>query len=141
VLADIPGIIRGASEGAGLGLRFLRHVARTAVLAFLVDLSGPDWRTAFDVLREELRGYAPELAEKKRVLVATKLDVDEARRNFPLFREKYGDERVVGISAFARTGLEDLRREFGLLVREVSLEAAAARTLAESGADEAEDGL
>jgi GTP-binding protein len=143
VLADIPGIIQGASQGAGLGLKFLRHIARTAALAFLVDLSSPDWRTAFDILREELRGYSFELAQKKRILVATKLDVEEARRNFPLFREKYGDERVVGISALTRTGLEELKREFGVLVKEASraAQSAAARLPVETGAEEAEEGL
>jgi GTP-binding protein len=120
VLADIPGIIEGASEGAGLGLKFLKHIARTAALAFLVDLRAPGWEAAFDILLEELRGYSPALVEKKRVLVATKLDTREARRNFPAFREKYGAERVLGISALTRTGLEDLRREIGLLVRAAS---------------------
>lgn len=115
ILADIPGIIEGASRGAGLGLKFLKHISRTAALAFLVDLSQPGWETAFGVLLQELRGYAPELAEKKRVLVGTKLDMEEARREFPRFREKYSGERAVGVSALTRTGLDDLKKEFAAL--------------------------
>jgi GTP-binding protein len=112
ILADIPGIIEGASSGAGLGLKFLKHISRTRALAFLVDLSAEGWETAFDVLLEELRGYAPELAEKKRILVGTKLDLSEAREAFPRFCEKYPDERTLGISAITRAGLEALKKEF-----------------------------
>ncbi|MDR1179958.1 MAG: GTPase ObgE [Spirochaetales bacterium] len=115
ILADIPGIIEGASRGAGLGLKFLKHISRTAALAFLVDLSTEGWETAFDILLEELRGYSPVLAEKKRILVATKLDIAEAQEAWPRFREKYPDERTIGISAFTHAGLEDLRREFTAL--------------------------
>jgi GTP-binding protein len=121
VLADIPGIIEGASRGAGLGLKFLKHISRTAALAFLVDLSAADWETAFDVLLEELRGYAPELAEKKRILVGTKLDIEEARRAFPRFREKYSDERTAGVSALTHMGLDDLKKEFTTLAGETAL--------------------
>ncbi|MDR3200283.1 MAG: GTPase ObgE [Spirochaetales bacterium] len=118
VLADIPGIIEGASQGAGLGLKFLKHISRTAALAFLVDLSGENWETAFDILLEELRSYSPELAGKKRVLVGTKLDLESARENFPLFQEKFRDEQVLGISAFTHSGLEELRRAFTALAAE-----------------------
>ncbi|MDR1626069.1 MAG: GTPase ObgE [Spirochaetia bacterium] len=115
ILADIPGIIEGASLGAGLGLKFLKHISRTAALAFLVDLSAPGWETAFGVLLQELRGYAPELAEKKRILVGTKLDIEEAGRAFPRFREQYPDERTAGVSAHTHAGLDALKKEFACL--------------------------
>jgi GTP-binding protein len=120
ILADIPGIIEGASRGAGLGLKFLKHISRTAALAFLVDLSADGWETAFDILLGELRGYAPELAEKRRILVGTKLDIQEAREVFPRFREKFPDERTAGISALTHAGLEDLKKEFARLAGEAA---------------------
>jgi GTP-binding protein len=131
VLADIPGIIEGASEGAGLGLKFLKHISRTSALAFLVDLSAEGWETAFDVLLEELRGYAPRLAEKKRILVGTKLDIREADEAFPRFREKYLGEKTFGISAVTRRGLEELKKEFALLA--TAAEESAATEAARAG--------
>ncbi|MCL1818568.1 MAG: GTPase ObgE [Spirochaetaceae bacterium] len=140
VLADIPGIIEGAAEGAGLGLKFLKHISRTAALAFLVDLSAEGWEGAFDILRGELAGYSPELAAKKRVLVATKLDLAEARERFPLFQQRHAEERVLGISAITHTGLDELRREFGSLVAQAAREAASAVS-ARGPDDEAEAAL
>jgi len=122
VLADIPGIIEGAADGAGLGLKFLKHISRTAALAFLVDLSQDNWEESFDVLCGELKRYSPELAAKKRVLVATKLDLPEALERFPLFQKKHAAERVLGISSIARIGIDELKREFGALVADAARE-------------------
>ncbi len=83
VVADIPGLIEGASEGAGLGLQFLRHVERCRVLIHLVDLSKEDEgrtpRTDFDTINKELKRYSPALAQKPQVVVANKLDLPDAR--------------------------------------------------------------
>ena len=117
VLADIPGIIEGAHEGLGLGLRFLKHISRASALAFLVDLSDENWETAFKVLLEELRSYAPELAQKRRLLVATKLDLPEAAERFEAFKAAHADESVFGVSVFSGEGLEALGEAFfGLVV-------------------------
>lgn len=118
VLADIPGIIEGAHEGAGLGLRFLKHIQRTSALAFLVDLSDENWESAFSVLKEELESFAPAMATKKRLLLATKLDVEEAADRFQRFREMNAEEEVFGISVFSGEGLDDLREAFFRLVTE-----------------------
>lgn len=78
VIADIPGLIEGASEGAGLGLDFLRHIERTRLLVHLVDVSGVEGRDPlndFAVIQEELRGYSEKLAEKKQIVVAGKMDL------------------------------------------------------------------
>ncbi len=141
VLADIPGIIEGAHEGAGLGLRFLKHVSRAAALAFLVDLSDENWETAFGVLLEELRSYAPFLAEKRRILVATKLDLPEAAERLEAFRAAHGDEDVHAVSVFSGQGLEELGEAFLRLVVEAE-SAAAAREAEEEdffGEDSTED--
>ena len=109
ILADIPGIIEGAHEGVGLGIRFLKHIARTSFLVFLVDLSEENWREAFAVLREELSAFSPQLASKKRMLVATKLDLPEAMERYQEFRSLHPSEEVLGISVFSGHGLPELR--------------------------------
>ncbi len=75
VIADIPGIIEGASEGRGLGLRFLRHIERNSLLLFMVSADTDDIRREYDTLLNELRQYNPELLEKQRVLAITKCDI------------------------------------------------------------------
>jgi GTP-binding protein len=116
VLADIPGIIEGAHEGAGLGLRFLRHISRTSALAFLVDLSDENWEEAFGVLVGELSSYAPALARKRRVLIATKLDLPEAEERFEAFRAAHDGEEIYGISVFSGRGMEELKEAFFSIV-------------------------
>jgi GTP-binding protein len=116
VLADIPGIIEGAHEGAGLGLRFLKHISRTSALAFLVDLSDENWEGAFRVLLGELSSFAPAMLDKRRVLVATKLDLPEAAERYEAFRTGHPGESVFGISVFSGEGLDELREAFLSLV-------------------------
>jgi len=118
IIADIPGLIEGASQGAGLGIRFLKHITRTAALAFLIDLSDDNYLGAFDVLCGELAAYSPALMMKKRLIVGTKTDlegsiagVSPAQRLAEL-REKYPDEKVLGISVFSKDGLAELAGEF-----------------------------
>jgi GTP-binding protein len=125
VLVDIPGIIEGAHEGAGLGLRFLKHVSRAAALAFLVDLADDNWEKAFGVLLEELRSYAPFLAEKRRLLIATKLDLPEAAERLGAFRAAHPDEEVHAISVFSGEGIDGLGEAFLQLVVEAEAAAAA----------------
>ena len=78
VIADIPGIIEGASQGVGLGLQFLRHIERTRILLHLIDVSGSEGRNPvddFNVINEELKNYSEKLANRKQIIVATKCDV------------------------------------------------------------------
>ena len=78
IMADIPGIIEGASDGKGLGIRFLRHIERNSILLFLVAADSPDVKEAYDVLLNELKKYNPELLDKKRILAISKCDlIDE----------------------------------------------------------------
>jgi len=89
VVADIPGLIEGASEGHGLGHQFLRHVERCRVLVHLVDLGtadeGRDPVADFDIINRELERYSPTLADKPQVVVGNKLDLTHAREAFPAF--------------------------------------------------------
>lgn len=118
VMADIPGIIEGASEGRGLGLRFLRHIERNAVLLFMIPADSDDIRHEYDVLCNELSTFNPDLADKPRVLAITKCDLldDELMDDI---RQNHLPEGVktVFISAVAGMGLLELK---DLLWREIN---------------------
>jgi GTP-binding protein len=110
VIADIPGIIEGASEGRGLGLQFLRHIERCAALLFLVDLGTEDCAATVTVLDGELASYASVLRGKPRILVGTKLDLEGARERLRDLAAAYPADRVLGVSSFSREGVEELAR-------------------------------
>lgn len=81
IIADIPGIIEGASEGVGLGFDFLKHISRTACLLFMIDCSDTNYLTAYDTLINELGSYSEELLDKPRIVLANKIDVEGAEQN------------------------------------------------------------
>ena len=120
IIADIPGILEGASEGVGLGIRFLKHIARTAGLAFLIDLSDENYLTAYDTLSKELAAYSEELAAKKRIIIATKLDIEGTKERLKTLQKQYPDVVVLGISVFNRWGLDEVRDAFVALVEALS---------------------
>jgi GTP-binding protein len=106
VVADIPGIIEGASEGKGLGLQFLRHIERTRILAFLIPIDAVEWQQEFDQLRHEISVYSPELAQKPYCVVFTKLDLLGEDYAPPIEApDAFG---MYSISAAARTGIDEL---------------------------------
>jgi len=107
VLADIPGIIEGAHEGRGLGDRFLRHVERTRVLAYLIPLDGGEAQATYDLLRREAEAYSPALARKPHVVVFTKQDLLSGSVPLPPL-EAPDAVGVLAISAVARQGLGTL---------------------------------
>jgi GTP-binding protein len=115
VIADIPGLIEGASEGAGLGHRFLRHVERTGVLLHLLEaneLAGPDREPMrdFDTLNRELKLYAPELADKPQVVALNKIDLPEARDALDALRARFAERGIElhAVSAATGEGLPEL---------------------------------
>lgn len=108
VMADIPGIIEGAHEGKGLGLRFLRHIERNSVLLFMIPADSRDIRQEYQVLVNELKQYNPELLDKAKILAITKADLADEELRRELSRELPGVPWVF-ISAHRKTGLERLR--------------------------------
>lgn len=119
VMADIPGIIEGASEGKGLGLRFLRHIERNAVLLFMIPADSNDIRHDYEVLLNELREFNPELMDKSRVLAISKSDMlDDELRN-ELAAELPEGVPAVFISAVTGQGIAELK---DLLWREINSE-------------------
>jgi GTPase len=123
VIADIPGLIEGAHEGAGLGHAFLRHVERTRLLLHLVDGSGQEGRDPLEdvtVIDEELRQHSPELASRPQILVVTKADLPETAANAERLRAAYGASReVMVISAATHQGLQPLLQRVAVLLEQL----------------------
>lgn len=109
VMADIPGIIEGASEGKGLGLRFLRHIERNAVLLFMVPADANDIRSEYEVLLNELEKFNPELMDKQRVLAISKSDLLDDELIAEIEKELPDDIPHVFISAVSGMGLQALK--------------------------------
>lgn len=109
VMADIPGIIEGAAEGRGLGLRFLRHIERNSLLLFMVPGDTDDIRKEYEILLNEVGKFNPELLEKQRVLAVTKNDLLDDELQQMLSEDLPDDLPVVFISAVAQKGLSELK--------------------------------
>jgi GTPase len=133
VMADIPGIIEGAHEGKGLGLRFLQHVERTRLLTFLIPLDAEDPQLSYNLLREEIRAYSPALAEKEHVVVLTKRDLLAPGQALPQLKVP-GAAAQLAISSATGEGIPELKEQLWNLV-----ERAKAEDTAESATPSAED--
>ena len=131
-MADIPGIIEGASEGKGLGLRFLRHVERNAVLLFMVPADTDSIRKEYDILLRELTDFNPDLQDKQRVLAVTKCDMldDEL---IEAMKNDLPDVPVVFISSVTGQGITELK---DVLWRELNDEENRVMTLTHRNLDE-----
>lgn len=140
ILADIPGIIEGASEGLGLGIRFLKHISRSVGLAFIIDLSDDDFLNSYEKLQIELANFSEELALKDRLIIANKLDLPGTGDRLEELRAKYPDIDIIGISVLNRWGLENVKNAFITMVNDATAvkEAEAAVIASESGFTPAE---
>jgi GTP-binding protein len=109
VMADIPGIIEGAAEGKGLGIRFLRHIERNALLLFLVPADSTDIHKEYEILLNELQKYNPELLDKKRILAISKADMLDDELKHAIRRELPKEIPAVFISSIANQGITELK--------------------------------
>lgn len=124
IIADIPGIIEGASEGAGLGFRFLKHISRTAGLLFMIDCSDENYLTAYDTLCKELSNYSEELASKPRIVLCNKIDIegasDHAKEVINALAKKDPSIIVLPVSVYARTNIDSARKAIIDLVEKMN---------------------
>lgn len=127
VIADIPGIIEGASEGTGLGLRFLRHIERTRLLLHVIDVSGSEGRNPvedFNIINKELEKYSEKLSKRKQIIVANKIDAmqDENLYNDLEKLAKQKNIEIFKISAATTQGLKELFTHVSKLLKELPKE-------------------
>lgn len=109
VMADIPGIIEGAAEGRGLGIRFLRHIERNSLLLFMVPADAQDIAKEYEILINELRKYNPELLDKKRILAISKCDLLDEELTEGIRKELPNDLPAVFISSVTNKGITELK--------------------------------
>ncbi|WFN98461.2 GTPase ObgE [Staphylococcus aureus] len=112
VMADLPGLIEGASDGVGLGHQFLRHVERTKVIVHMVDMSGSEGREPIEdykVINQELAAYEQRLEDRPQIVVANKMDLPESQDNLILFKEEIGEDvPVIPVSTITRDNIDQL---------------------------------
>ena len=109
IMADIPGIIEGAHEGKGLGLRFLRHIERNSALLFMIPADSEDHHKEYDILVNELTQYNPDLLDKTRILAVSKSDMLDDELKEEIRKELPQDIQTIFISAVAQQGLVELK--------------------------------
>ena len=108
VIADLPGLIEGASQGEGLGDKFLRHIERTKVIAHVIDMSGSEMRDPYEdylLINKELEAFNKKLIEKPMIIIANKMDLPEAKNNLEEFKKKV-DCEIYEVSGATNTGLQ-----------------------------------
>lgn len=109
VMADLPGLIEGASTGSGLGIRFLKHAMRTKILAHVIDMGSFEGRNPiedYQKIRKEIESFHDNLKKKKEIVIANKMDLSAAKENLNAFKREYPDLEIFEISALHNEGLE-----------------------------------
>ena len=111
IMADLPGLIEGAAEGAGLGIQFLKHVERTKVIVHIVDMSATDGRDPvedYKIIRNELGEFKDDLLKRAEIIVANKMDLPGSEENLVRFKKELGIDNVIPISAYTKSNLNEL---------------------------------
>ena len=122
VMADLPGLIEGASKGEGLGDRFLKHIERTKVIAHVIDMSASEMRNPYEdyvLINKELEAFNEKLIKKPQIIVANKMDLPNAEEELAKFKEKVKDVEIFEISAATNKGLQRVIDRLADLVDEV----------------------
>ncbi len=124
VMADLPGLIKGASEGEGLGDRFLRHIERTRVIAHIIDMSGYEGREPYEdyeTINNELNNFSDKLTKKPQLIIANKMDIEGSEENLKQFKKKVKAE-IIPISAMNNEGLDIVLTKLADMLDEVKEE-------------------
>ena len=122
VVADLPGLIEGASHGEGLGDKFLRHIERTKIIAHVLDMSASEGRNPYEdyvLINNELKEFNPKLLEKPQVIIANKMDLPEASTNLEEFKKKVPNVEIFEVSAATNTGLQKVVDHLAIMLNNI----------------------
>lgn len=122
VVADLPGLIKGASLGEGLGDKFLKHIERTRVIAHIIDMSGFEGRDPYEdyiTINKELENFNPDLIKKPKIIIANKMDLPSSLDNLEIFRKKVSDVKIFPISAMNNDGLNVVLNELANMLERI----------------------
>ena len=121
VMADLPGLIEGASKGEGLGDKFLKHIERTKVIAHVIDMGASEGRDPYDdyiLINKELEAFNEKLIKKPKIIIANKMDLEQSKENLEKFKKQVGDVEIFEVSAATNTGLQKIVDRLADLVDE-----------------------
>ena len=118
-IADLPGLIEGASNGLGLGHKFLKHIERTKIIAHIIDMSGIEGRNPYEdylTIRKELENFSPKLIQKPEIIIANKMDIESSKENLEKFKQKV-KVPIYEVSAIQNKGLNEVLKALKELVK------------------------
>lgn len=118
-IADLPGLIEGASDGLGLGHKFLKHIERTKIIAHIIDMSGIEGRNPYEdylTIRKELENFSPKLIQKPEIVIANKMDIESSKKNLEEFKQKV-KVPIYEVSAIQNKGLDEVLKALKELVK------------------------
>ena len=120
VMADLPGLIEGASEGVGLGIKFLKHAERTKVIAHVIDMSGTEYDPieSYETIINEIKKYDENMLKRPSVIIASKMDIENSKENLAKFQKKYPNLKIYPISSIYNEGIKELITDLNKLVKE-----------------------
>ena len=122
VVADLPGLIEGASDGVGLGHKFLKHIERTKIIAHVIDMSAEEGRNPYEdyvAIRKELEAFSPKLLTKPEIIIANKMDGENAKDNLKEFRSKIKTEEIYEVTALINEGLDNVIDKLSNMTKEI----------------------
>lgn len=125
VVADLPGLIEGASLGVGLGHKFLKHIERTKIIAHVIDMSGAEGRDPYEdyvTIREELGKFSSKLLSKPEIIIANKMDGVNAKNNLAIFTEKVDNKKIFEVTALINAGLDKVIYELAKMTKSIQRE-------------------
>ena len=125
VIADLPGLIEGASMGIGLGHKFLKHIERTKIIAHVIDMSGSEGRDPYEdyiTIRKELEKFSSKLLAKPEIIIANKMDGINAKENLKVFMQKIKNIKIFEVIAFNNIGLDKVMEELSMMTKNISSE-------------------
>ena len=122
VIADLPGLIEGASDGVGLGHKFLKHIERTKIIAHVIDMSAEEGRNPYEdyvAIRKELEAFSPKLLTKPEIIIANKMDGENAGENLKEFRNKIKTDEIYEVTALINEGLDKVIDKLSNMTKEI----------------------